>query len=317
MILKRLVGCLLAVLLVSSCIELVQSEFPDFDPFPVVLCILREGEPLEMRLSWTAKIDDSPLRFIEDAQVRLYADDEYIETLIHRAAGIYDAATVVASLVRYTCEIDIPGLETIVVTDLLPSAVVPFDVHLIPVSMRTDEGKPVPAVRFTFANNPNERRYYEAVIWEVHEEYESVLVYDPRWGEWWDRVPTGNTILYAAPFYHQFTDPVLKSEGLQIAVFSNEHIKGDEYTMTINFGVGYSKYNNEPWIARIHPTILELRSVSYDYYRYARQRHLYEVGFAPEFGKPAPVFNLFSNIKNGFGIFAGYAAVRSDEMNIE
>jgi len=313
---KNFIKFLLAIFILNSCHELVQSEFPDFDPFPVVLSILREGEPLEMRLSWTARIDDSPLRFIEDAQLRLFANGEYFETLIHRQNGIYDASTIVASSVRYTIEINIPGYETIIAADSLPTAVVPTNVQLIPVSMRDEEGLPIPAVRFTFANNPAERRYYEAVILEVREEYEYVLENHPIWGEIWRPVRTGNYILSPVSFFHQFTDPILRSTGLQVPIFSNELITGNEYTMTVNFGVGHFRFGDGPWVANIHPTVLELRSVSYDYYRYAIQKYLYEKGFAPEFGKPAPVFNLYSNINKGFGIFAGYSAARSDTLKI-
>ena len=305
----------LAALLLSSCHMLIQDEFPDFEDAPVVLCFLREGEPLELRLSWTAKMGDSPLRYIEDAQVRLFVDGTYAETLVHRAKGIYDAETVVASTVRYRCEIVIPGFGTVAASDSLPAPVAPFDAQIIPVSLRDEEGAPIPAIRFTFANNPAERRYFEAAILEVVEEYEYV---DTEWGyprrQW-----TGEYILSQVTYFPQFTDPVLKSEGLQIPVFSNEHIRGNEYTMTINYGVSYSGDNDGGgwiWTANIEPTILELRSVSYDYYRYAKQRHLYEQGFGPVFGKPAPVFNLFSNIDKGYGIFAGYSAMRSDTLEV-
>jgi len=314
---KIFIFCLLAIFILNSCHELVQSEFPDFDPFPVVLSILREGEPLEMRLSWTARIDDSPLRFIEDAQLRLFANGEYVETLAHRQNGIYDAQTVVASSVRYEIEINIPGYETIIAADSLPIAVVPTNVKFIPVSMRNEDGLPIPAVRFTFTNNPAERRYYEAVVLLVRERWKWELVYDPDWG--FERMQSVFQYEYLSPidYYPWITDPILKSTGLHIPIFSNELITGSEYTMTVNFGLSISyRCIAMECFPDVRSIILELRSVSYDYYRYAVQRHLYEIGFFPEFGRPAPVFNLYSNINRGFGIFAGYAAVRSDTLNV-
>ena len=312
--LKSFIGCLIAVLFLNSCRQLVQDDFPDFEPVPVVHCMLREGKPLEMRLSWTAKIDSSRLKFIENAQVRLFVNGEYAETLTHRQKGIYDATSAVASSVRYCCEINIPDCETIIVTDSLPAMVVLSNVQLIPVSMRNEEGLPIPAVRFTFDNNPAERRYYEAVIWEFQEKW--AWGFDPEFGFEKPMVVDSN-YMSQVPYYENLIDPILKSEGLQIPVFSNEHIKGNEYTMTINFCVGYSRSGDEPWVAVLNPIIMELRSVSYDYYRYAKQKYLYETGFAPEFGKPAPVFSLYSNIDKGYGIFAGYAAFLSDTLTVK
>jgi len=294
---KSFIICLLTVLFFfNSCRELVTDEFPDFAAVPVVNSILREGEPLEMRLSWTAKIDSSRLKFIENATVRLFANDEYIETLTHWKKGIYKASVNVVSSVKYSCEINIPEYETVIATDMLPTASVPSDIQVISVAWRDEEGIAYPAIRFTFENNPAERRYYEAIIWEVKNN------------------GTHNAVKTQMPIAH-FTDPVLKSEGLPVAVFSNENIKENEYTMTVNFLSHRLIGDGQYWL--YEPVMLELRSVSYDYYRYEKQKYLYEIGFAPEFGKPSPVFSLYSNINNGYGIFAGYATVFSDTLDVK
>jgi hypothetical protein len=340
-LIKRLTCCFLSIFF-SSCREFVTSDFPDFEPAPVVHCILSEGEPLKLRLSWAAKLDTNRLKFIENAQVRLFVNGEYAETLTHLRKGLYAASCTVASSVRYQCEINIPGRETIIASDSLPAALAPERVQYIPVAGRDEEGQPYPAIRFTFPNNPNERRYYEAMIWEIHTYYdkdserehwewmsqfpspiiitENNEIINPETGEiigiWAPPMPTAiyvNQEVYPGPV----TDPILKSEGLPVFVFSNELIKGNEYTMTLNFTNGsFSSSGDGEWVADTHPTILELRSISYDYYRYAKQRYLYESTFEPEFGKSNPRFSLYSNIDKGYGIFAGYVATFSDTLNL-
>jgi len=335
-LLRNLV-CFFAIFVFTSCRELVTIEFPDLEPAPVVHCILVEGKPLELRLSWTAAMDTTRLKFIENAQVRLFVNGEYTETLVHLQKGFYAASCMVASSVRYQCEINISGHETIIASDLLPPAIAPTHVQYIPIAGRNEEGLPYPAIRFTFANNPIEKRYYEAVIWEIQRDY------DPEWWQWYRTLPnhfthnpetnemfdiTGEFIgIWREPIYIDVnytaypgpvTDPILKSEGLPIHVFSNELIRGNEYTITLNYTNGsFSSSGDGELVANLRPTILELRSVSYDYYRYAKQKYLYEVNFQPEFGRSNPTFSLYSNINKGYGIFAGYASVFSDTLNIE
>ena len=310
---KHLFCCFLTIFFLASCRELVTKDFPYLAPSPVVHCILAEGEPLELQLSWTAAMDTARLKFIENAQVRLFVDGEYAETLTHLQKGFYVASCTVASSVRYQCEIHIPGHETIIASDSMPAALAPTNVQYIPVAGRDEEGYPYPAIRFTFANNPNEKRYYEAVIWEIRDNYKFEI--NPETGE-------GEFILieddWQTVYPGPVTDPILKSEGLPIHVFSNELIKGNEYTITLNYTNGsFSSSDGGEWIADSRPTILELRSVSYDYYRYAKQKYLYESNFFPEFGRSTPTFSLYSNIDKGYGIFAGYASVFSDTLNIQ
>jgi len=333
-----IVCCFLAIFFLSSCRELVTKDFPYLAPAPVVHCILAEGEPLELRLSWTAAMDTARLKFIENAKVRLFVDGEYAKTFNHLHKGFYVASCTVASSVRYQCEVHIPGHETIIASDSLPAALAPTNVQYIPVAGRDEEGYPYPAIRFTFANNPNEKRYYEAVIWEIHRDH------DPEWNEWRRNLPNHITInpetnemtdmmtgefigIWREPIYIDVnytaypgpvTDPILKSEGLPIHVFSNELIKVNEYTITLNFTNGsFSSSGDDVLVANLRPTILELRSVSYDYYRYAKQKYLYEVNFQPEFGRSNPTFSLYSNIDKGYGIFAGYASAFSDTLNFQ
>ena len=300
-------------MLFSSCRDLVPGDFPDFPSLPVAHCILVEGEPLELWLSWTSKIDENPLKFIKNAQVRLFVEGEHVENLAHQQNGIYTSSTTVASSVRYSCEIDIPEHDVIIAGDSLPVAVSPVNVQFINIAGRDEEGMPYQAVRFTFANNPAERRYYEAVIWESKQMYE--YVFDEQLGIMLPKL-TGD--YYLTPMYSAgVTDPVLKSEGLPVFVFSNQFITGNEYTMTINLTSGaYSRTDDGDWNVVSNPTLLELRSVSYDYYQYVRHRYLYETGLSPEFGVQTTNISLYSNISSGFGIFAGYSAVFSDTLNV-
>lgn len=311
MYLKYSAYCFITILFLHSCRDLVQDNFPDIDPAPVVYAILKEGEPLEVRLSWTAKLDTSRLKFIEDARVRLFVNGEYMETLTHRQKGLFAAMNMVAPSIRYQCEINIPGKETITVSDSIPTPIAPTDVKYIPVAGRDEEGFTYPAIKFTFANNPGKRRYFEAVIWEIRKDFE--FMENPETGE----ISPVYTYRSYAVQPGIITDPILQSEGLPINVFSNELISGNSYTMTINYTNGsYGRTDQGDWLADSYPTVLELRCVSKDYYNYVKSKYLYLNGFEPEFGSQSSAFSLYSNIDKGYGIFSGYASSFSDTLNI-
>ena len=302
---------LLLLFFLSSCRELVQDDFPGFAPVPVVHSFLKEGMPVEVQLSWTASLDASRIKFIENAQVQLFVDDEYTETLNYRQNGCYSASVIVAPSVIYRCEITVPGHEIIIASDSIPSPIVPANVKYIPIAGRDEEGFTYPAIQFTFSNNPAEKRYFEVVIWEVIPDLE--FIEDTETGEMITVYSYRDDFVQPGPV----TDPVLQSEGLPINVFSNETIKEDSYTITINYTNGSYENIGGEWVNDTHPTVLELRSVSYHYYCYVKQKYLYQTGFEPEFGKSAPATSLYSNIGKGYGIFAGYSASVSDTLNME
>jgi hypothetical protein len=149
-----------------------------------------------------------------------------------------------------------------------------------------------PAVKFTFSNNPAEKLYYEARIRLIKYGSEQI------------------------PDMYNIVDPVLLNEGLPLSVFSNELITDTAYTMTINYTTGSAgSSNGGPITTTLYPFILEVRSVSYDYYQFARQKYLYDSGRFPEFGLSSnQAFQLYTNVQNGYGIFAGYSSVISDTI---
>jgi hypothetical protein len=181
----------------------------------------------------------------------------------------------------YQCRVYIEGYDPVICSDSLPMPNTILKIEHIRVAGIDDEGYAYPAIKFTFPNNPGELCYYEAVI----------------------RYKTGEKYWRIAGL-KEITDPVLLAEGLQMAVFSNKQIKGDSYTMVLNYSTGSSQW---------YPFVLELRSISYHYYLYLKQLYLYDLGRFPDFlSGVGNVFSLYSNVENGYGIFAGYSTFLSE-----
>jgi hypothetical protein len=247
---------------------------------------------VKVHISLASKLDTNELKGLDNAQVQLYVDDVFKELLTSTGNGIYTSTTIVEPLIKYECRVDIPGYETVICSNSIPKPSHLWDIIHISVAGKDQEGMTYPAVKFTFSNTKNEKSYYEARIRLI--EYGSEYI----------------------PDMYNIVDPVLLNEGLPLSVFSNELITDTAYTMTINYITGSAGSSNGETIHTIlYPFILEVRSVSYEYYQFARQKYLYDTGRFPKFGLSSnQAFQLYSNVKNGYGIFAGYSSVISDTI---
>lgn len=286
---------LLLIVLISlftSCRKLVQNEFPDFKQVPTVNSILKADSLLKVHISLASKLDTNELKGVYNAQVQLYVDDMFKELLISNGNGIYTSTTIVEPLKKYECRVDIAGYETVICSNSIPKPSCLRDIIHISVAGKDQEGMTFPAVKFTFSATKNERSYYEARIRLI--EYGAEQIAD----------------------MYNIVDPVLLNEGLPLSVFSNELFIDTTYTMLINYFTGSaSSSNGGPMTTTLYPFILEVRSVSYDYYQFVRQKYLYDIGRFPQFGlSSSQAFQLYSNVKNGYGIFAGYSSVISDTI---
>ncbi len=276
-----------------SCRKLVQSDFPDFKQVPTVNSFLKADSLIKVHVSLAAKLDTNELQGINNASVQLFVDDVFKELLTSTGNGVFTSTTIVEPLKKYECKVDIPGYETVSCSNSIPKPSHLRGIIHISIAGKDQEGMTYPAVKFTFSNSKNEKCYYEARIRLI--EYGSEQI----------------------AYMYSIVDPVLLNEGLPLSVFSNELITDTAYTMTINYFTGSaSSTNGGPMITTLYPFILEVRSVSYDYYQFARQKYLYDSGRFPEFGLSSnQAFQLYSNVKNGYGIFAGYSIVISDTIS--
>lgn len=284
----------MAILIFTGCHKLVQDEFPDFAPVPTVNSYLVADSTIKVKISLAAKLDSLPLKNVDWADVQLFVDGSLKETLLSKGNGLYTSASIVKPGKTYRCQISIPGYEQVTCSDSIPLPNPILKLEFIQTAGIDEEGFTYPGIKFTFSNNPNEHCYYQAIIWNYTDQ------------EW-------RSSPWAAAGLKEIFDPVLLAEGLPMAVFGNNQIKGNEYTMQINYqsGIYYAEPNNQD--PKLYPFRLELRSISYHYYQYLKQEYLYDLGRYPEFlSGVGSVFPLHSNAQNGYGIFAGYSTVFSE-----
>jgi len=278
--------------LLVSCKTLITDDERPFGPVPVVNAILAEGDTLKVLVSLAEKIDTIKLGFVDNAQVDLYVNDEWKETLNYTSSGNYCSSTIIKSLVKYTCKVNIPGFELIECSQTIPPKPVIKKIEHINISGIDEDGIMYPAVNITFENTLQSKVYYEVLL---HYYY----------------------IFKESAFFHRYDDPVILNEGLPLPLFSNEIINDSIYTIHLNYFTGDLKYSytNGLFYTELTPFWIELRQVTEDYYRFKKQLYLFDQGLqADGIVNSMTNNNVYSNVKNALGIFAGYSSVFSDTI---
>ncbi len=273
------------ILTLISCRDLVQDQFPDIQKV-VVNSIFTSQQEMILHVSFTAKMNDTIFQNIENASIKMYKDDQFVENLIYVGDGCYLSNDLLEENHKYSCEVTVPNQGTYYCSDFLPQKQNITNIKHVKIAGITDEGELYSSVTVNIENQGNERKYYQLIVKEVNEE--------------------GYSYVNLA----QFTDPVLISEGLPILVFSNENFDGNSYEMTINYtATSFSNYQ-----PIFKPIQVELRSISYHYYQYLKSIYIYQQGIYPDFDNIPTFSNIYSNIQGTYGIFAGYSYYLSDTI---
>lgn len=282
------------ILLFTSCRIEVQDEFPDFPKHAAVNAFLAKGEPLQVHVSLATKLDTSPLGIVDNAEVSLYVNQVFRETLTYTDSGLYRSSIIAEAGKEYSCKVKVPGYEALSCSQLMPEVPVLKAIEHINIAGKDEEGTSFPAVKITFQNQPGQLAYYEI---------EMRIIFNRQ----------GTDIRPAE--IHTIVDPVILNEGLPMALFSNELIADSLYTITLNYTTNQASSRGGAFRTTLFPMVLEFRKVTVDYYRFKKQLFLYEQGrFADGIISGMTNTNLYSNIDQGYGIFAAYSAVLSDTI---
>lgn len=290
---------ILVFVIFTSCLRLVTDQFPVMAPVPTVNAYLRAGDTLQLHLSFAGTIDTTEIVNVDNAEIQLSVNGQFRESMHYLNNGYYSSNVVIEPATEYECIIAIPGTETVRCKQYIPEVIPILEIEHIDTSGFDEEGHPYAAFELTFSNDLIKDNYYELALYYLYFDRDT-KTYTSYWSSWMIQVE----------------DPVLLNEGVGKPVFSDELMTDSIYTIHYNF---YRHYNSKTCAGSgcIHysqPEIVELRSVSEAYYNYRKQLDLYELGLYTGFNGTLATFPLYSNIENGYGIFAGYSFARTDTI---
>ena len=271
---------ILAVVL-SSCRKVVTDKFPDYPQKITVNSIVKAGEPLLVNVSLTGNVNDSILQFVDNAEVLLYVNGCLAETLSYEGDGYYVSTVIVNENDSLECVVAYNG-DTARCHCIVPQKEIPLGFEYIESAGVDDYGEVLQGIVTTIRNQEDAQKYYEIKIYTVE---------GPDY--------------YGATTLMDITDPIIKNEGLPLPLFSNELVVGEQFSVNLKFLPLSRAWINGKLVIR--PILVRFRAVDENYYKFTRMHYLYYEGRYSEGIVDNPVmFNVYSNVENGLGVFAAY-----------
>lgn len=277
--------CFFLFVILSSCTKEVEITLPDIASKLVVTSLFTADSVLTVHISKSVNITDTANLIVENATATLYKNGILQEVLDYDSNGFYVSKSIVQKKENYEIKVTAPSFQQVASTTQIPEQVKLIAADFKQNAGIDEEGDNFSTVSVQFHDLESTQDFYEIQIYEEH------LGYDD--------------IKFTRGFGGFSYDPIIKAEGDQeyypdYLLLSDELINGKTVNLDINF---FDNSSSD----RTLKIFLEFRAVSKDYYLYKKSliRHL--ANQFPDIldgtGEPA---QLFTNIENGYGIFAGY-----------
>jgi hypothetical protein len=278
---------------ILSCTKVLDIS-PQYEtPQPIGNAIFTTTHQIDFYMAESNSILDTGIVWISDAQVELYEDGVYKENLYHlqNEAGHYISALYPVPDKTYEIKAKNQKYE-ISASNIIPEPgqLLSYK-YTIPAGFNLD-GSPYYEAEIKFKDNAETSDYYEISIYNKFD---------------------ANLKGYIKSF--NTNDQVIVNEGdmdynPETLFFSDELFNGQTYKLKFKFNEGYAPSGNGHYQESVS-TYMAFRSVSKEYYLYRKSwtRHRYfqnnvDQGIYTLF-KGDPV-EMYTNINNGYGIFAGY-----------
>jgi hypothetical protein len=287
---------LLGLFAISAC-ETTEKidDFPLRPSKLVVNCFFSPGSPWNFQVSKSLSVlDNAELRLIKDATVRLYRDGSLIESIEEQDEyGWYSTdSNLPETGHEYSIEVTASGFSaTLTSEDRVPEPIVIDNVTMQIVDSSFYYGWDYISgwiegqFSMDFKDPADIDNYYKVSVF-----YYDTIYYD------WENPDT--YYLQKTPLYISSDDPVIEAEEYhsEYLIFTDELINGQEYSLTIDF---------EDWNSRLDRSYyLELTTLNRSGYMYRKTIDDFNNAEHDPFAEPV---QIYCNIENGYGIFAGHS----------
>lgn len=294
---KRFSQILFLLMFTSSCIKEVDVNIPNQEILPVVNCIIKSDSIIKLEINSTQPIFENGNTILSDAFILLYSEDVVIDTLLNNGENIFVSTQRTQVNKKYSIEADVDGFDLLTAFDVIPEATQIRPLFYRDSVTRDVDGDLISQARIEIIDTDSERNFFELDL--------NALVFNESTDEF-ERIDV---------YFDTNNDLVLESSGLlnsypDTVVFTDDLFNMETYTMNINYGGIYYLFDIGLEQISFYDLIIEVRSVSENYYNYKKtlitHQETQEADVWYGVGEP---LNVFSNIDNGYGIFAGFSQV--------
>lgn len=286
------------IFLFSSCETVVELDLPEKQPGLVTNCFFNPDSIFSVNMSKSQYVlDNASVRKINNAVISLYRESVWIEDLGFISDGNYTSlkGNKPQAGINYKISVSADGFSSVEANDKIPA---PTQITAVDTGTIFMENQKYFELKIKFKDNPSEKNYYQLQLFTKNyfQSYDSI-------GN-----PIMDTTSYFQPMGFESKDLIFDHEknfGNSGAMFSDELFgaKG-EYQLSIYTYTYSNEYDTMGNAYGFNELKILLKSVSENYYKYVVSYQLYQQSNGNPFSEPVQIYN---NIKNGYGIFAGYS----------
>ena len=308
---KSVLRCLALLIVLSSCEQVIEPDLPEHTP-RLVLHAFFTADGI-----WTAYVgrssgilDSRPLheRSVADASVELLAGDRVIEEMkfLDAARGYVFEDSALEAGETYSLQVSAPGFATIRATDAIPRPV-PTSIlsYRTNTSARSElEIRGEFSIKLEIQDPPGEANYYQISVYQVSTgrgawRYEEILsTKDPSIiaDNGVDESPVEEGAFSGEAPY--FKDTLFDGRTHEIELTYDG-------VLILREGIAQEEVAEDGQEPAKQKTYLQVLYISAAYYEYLKTVRLHDSTRDNPFAEP---LSVYSNVENGYGIFAGYSS---------
>ena len=282
---KNILKLLLAFLILSSCQKAIEINFPDSNNKLVINSLFTKDSLLTVNIFESTFIKDTVYNYVDNLNVLVYENDIFWDTLKNLNQGKYISTKTLKVNYSYKIEINSQKYNLTKAIGIIPQKVVPLKIKRTNNTGISNEGTYYSAIEINFDDPAEVKNYYQLVL-----KYKDTVNHDSR--VWLDaKSNPGDS-------YNNLLDDQTES-----FLFSDEFLNGKNINIKTIY---YRAISNSDEGDTIYTLYAYFNSISEEMYKYQKSLQTYrQSNNNPLFTITDP-YQFYSNIENGFGIFAGY-----------
>jgi hypothetical protein len=272
--------------LLTACYKPVVLDLPEFNSQPVVNCFFTAGEPFRVFVSKTASQFDSVLVNVEDARVEILRNEQVLAVLPYVADSVYSDTTFFPKPgILYTIRVEVPGYPVVSASDSIPSSFSEFTyLGYKERAWYSEEGSRYDGLSFRIDDVPGPNYFhvrYRSTSYSYNKPLDSMV-----FSLWQSVLFCFDPVVKEQNTDEVFSDRAFDGQSIELQLM-NQNLRFLADDDSINF-------------------LVHVMQGSPAFYRYIMVYDQHRAAQYSDFFNPMEPVIMYSNIENGYGIFAGY-----------
>jgi len=295
------------ILFLFSCTKEIEIEIPKEKHklvaySTIVPLTFPYPKALGIKLQSSKHIFDTTASIIDDAQILYYENEVLKDTLKYvDSIGVYVISESMSDYPiknnSYSIQVIKEGYEIITANTTIPSKVNITDTVITSIAYFDETGSVFSEIAITFTDPVNETNYYEIAVSDIAFTYDnSTNFYE---------LSTNDNIITSESYYPSLMR--FDVDKPKYLLFTDKEINGKEHILNVYYKPPRNLHENGSEYISDHYISIHLRNITEEYYKFKTTmiQHLYSKQEDILYGMGEPL-NVKSNIKNGYGLFAGF-----------